>query len=328
MLLLLVSLGVLVPCAQAHFFTPEGGFSMGGVQVSVDQRHSVVSPGGTAVYDIMMVNDSEFPCMVTTTVLSLSDWKTSLTPASLVLGPNEVARIRLSVTAPRDMVNGSNEVIILYAISAPAEGMNLEVPATTFHTEVREGERTVNYVGAIAVVSLSVALALFLSTDAGKYGSAVVIGPLYSRIHRDRILQNGIRNDVFNLIRSNPGKSFSEIKRSLDIGNGVLAHHIRTLERERYIKSRKDGLHRRFFLRDQPIPNIVLNEAQKDILRYLLEHQGGSQTMIAAHLGVSRQTVNYHISAMEGMGAVRVVKSGRISACYPLVRPGPEGSET
>ena len=55
----------------------------------------------------------------------------------------------------------------------------------------------------------------------------------------------------------------------------------------------------------------------------LLLHPGATQSEIALNLGVSRQTINYHIRAMEEMGAVRIVRNGRTSLCYPAIRPGP-----
>lgn len=329
LIMLFLLMGLLVPAADALFFNPEGGFSVGGVHVSVDQQECTVSPGETAVYNITIANDSEFPCVINTTVISLSQWKTSLDPGTIILQSHQITHLKLSVTAPDNADNGTDEqVTILYAISFPNSGETVTVPATTFNTVVENGGSSARYIGVLAVVTTSIVLAMLFSTDAGKYATACMIAPLYSRIHKDKVLKNGIRHNVFDHIRDHPGQSFSEIKRNLELNNGVLAHHLKTLEREHYIKSRKDGLYRRFFLRDQPVPNVILNDTQKKILNYILANPGSSQTKVAGHLGVSRQTVNYHILGMESMGALRVGRKGRKTSCYPLVRPSPDGTHS
>jgi len=327
--LLLLLTGLIIPIGQALFFNPEGGFSVGGVHVAVDQQESTVSPGGTAVYNITIANDSDLPVLINTTIISLSRWKTSLEPSTLIIQPREVSHLHLEVTAPDDADNGTGEqVTILYAISFPNTGESVTVPATTFNTVVEDTGSSAEYIGVLVVVTTSIALAMILSTDAGKYFASLLIAPLYSRIHKDKVLKNGIRNNLFKHIQENPGQSFSEIKRNLELNNGVLAHHLKTLEREHYIKSRKDGLYRRFFLRDQAVPNIILNQTQREILQYLLTHSGASQTRIATHMGVSRQTINYHILGMETMGALKITRKGRRTACFPLVRPGPNNQHS
>jgi predicted transcriptional regulator len=328
-ILLLLLMGLIMPAAQALFFNPEGGFSVGGVHISVDQQESTVSPGETAVYNITIANDSDLPVLINTTVVSLSRWKITLEPSMLLVQAKEIVHLHLRVTAPDDADNGTGELVtILYAISFPNTGESMDVPATTINTVVKDTGSSAEYLGVLIIVTTSIALAMILSTDAGKYFASLLFSPLYSRIHKDKLLKNGIRNNLFEYIREHPGQNFSEIKRNLELNNGVLAHHLKTLEREHYIKSRKDGLYRRFFLRDQAVPNIILNQTQRDILEYLLTHSGSSQTKIATHMGVSRQTINYHILGMETMGALKIARKGRRTSCYPLVRPGPNNQHS
>ena len=319
----------ILPATDGLFFNPEGGFSIGGVPVSVDQEAASVSPGETAVFNITIANDSEFPVLVNTTMASLSRWKTTIEPAFVLLETHEAAHIILCVTAPENADNGSAaQVTIAYAITFPETGESMSVPTTSTETVVDDGGDSTNYFGVAVVVATSIGVGVFLFTDKGQYLGSLAIAPLYTRIHKDKVLKNEIRNGLFKYIRENPGQSFSDIKRELSLNNGVLAHYLKTLEREHYIKSRKNGLYRRFFLRNQPVPTIILNKSQKGILSYLIQHPGEPQSKIALSLGVSRQTVNYHMLCMEEIGAVKVSRHGRRTLCYPLVRPGPEGENT
>ncbi len=320
--LIVFAVGLVLPGAAGLFFNPEGGFSIGGVHVSVDQDRATISPGETAVFNITVMNDSDFPVMINATIITLSDWETSLDPSFVIIEPHQTVNIYLHVTAPEKAVNGTNtEVTILYVVSFPETGETMNIPATTVRTVVKDEDENTNYLPIVVAASAGIGLAAFFSTDKGRYLGSILVSPLYSRIHGDRVLKNAIREGLFRYIREHPGDSFSEIKRNMKLKNGVLAHHLRTLERERYIKSRKDGLYRRFYLRQQAVPSIILNDSQKMILRYLLRHPGATQSGIALNLGVSRQTVNYHVLAMEEMGAIRIIREGRRAFCHPLIRP-------
>jgi len=320
-------IGLLLPIADGLFFNPEGGFSIGGVHVSIDQNQATISPGETAVFNITVANDSEFPVLINATAISLSTWKTSLEPGFLLLQPHSIQHLILCVTAPTNADNGTlMEMTILYAVSFPETGESMSVPATTIQAIVKDDQENSNFLALAIAASAGICLAVLFSTDKGKLLASSALAPLYSRIHKNNVLNNEIRNGIFNFIRDHPGENFSEIKRQLTLNNGVLSHHLRTLEREHYIKSKKDGLYRRFFLRHQPVPNIILNASQKQILNYLVHHPGSSQSEIALNLGISRQTVNYHALPMEKMGAIRIARHGRHSLCYPLIRASPGNS--
>lgn len=323
-----VLFGIFLPVSSGIFFNPGGGFSLGGVHVSVDQEQATVSPGDTAVFNITIANDSDLPVIINATIISSTDWKTSIEPSFIVLQSHQIENIHLKIKVPKDADNGTNaEVIILYMVSFPETGEQMNVPATTVRTVVRDNNSTPNYLPLMIAASSCICLAAFFSTDKGKYAWGFLLAPLYTRLHKNNVLSNETRNGLFQFIQDHPGQCFSEIKRSLKLKNGVLAHHLKTLEREHYIKSRKDGMYRRFYLRHQPVPNITLNPSQKKILEFLLTNPGTTQADIAVNLGVSRQTINYHLLAMEQMGAVRITREGRLSYCYPKVRPGPVQAE-
>jgi len=320
---LLIS-GLIAPLTAGLFFNPDQGISQGGIHIQVDRSQATVYPGETAEFNITVANDNDFPVLLNATVVMLKRWKTSLEPAGVFLHPHSTSSLRLRIWTPDNVPNGTLvKVTILYLALSPTTGKSMGIPATTVETVVEERGHNVNYLPYIAGASAGIGLAVFFATDKGKYLASLLFSPLYTRIHHDRVLDNSLRQGIFQYIQTNPGSSFSDIRRNLSLKNGVLAHHLRTLEREHYIKSRKDGLYRRFYLRQHvvPVPGISLNQSQKTILLFLIRHPGSSQSEIAVSLGLSRQTVSYHILAMEKMGAVRVNRMGRRALCYPLVRP-------
>ncbi|MCK4718192.1 MAG: winged helix-turn-helix transcriptional regulator, partial [Thermoplasmata archaeon] len=105
--------------------------------------------------------------------------------------------------------------------------------------------------------------------------------------------------------------------KALGLEVGVLTHHINKLEHEDYIRSRQDGMYRRFYPMDAKIDiRHVLSEVEEKILGWIRTNPGSSQKEIATSIGVSKKVVSYHIRALRKADFVRTEKSGRRSLCY------------
>ena len=103
--------------------------------------------------------------------------------------------------------------------------------------------------------------------------------------------------------------------------NGVLSHHISILEGNQVIQSLRNGRQRLFYpsgFTGLAQELLITNDVQKRILEEIKVSPGVTQSMIATRLGMSRQKVNYHVTALERKSALRVEKSGRISRLYLL----------
>ena len=92
------------------------------------------------------------------------------------------------------------------------------------------------------------------------------------------------------------------IKNTLGLSNGVISHHIHTLERERYLRSIRDGRYRRFFITGTRIDTV--NSIESSILGQIETRPFINQSQIARNLGVSRQALNYHIRKLVKKGAI------------------------
>jgi len=155
--------------------------------------------------------------------------------------------------------------------------------------------------------------ALGLATEVGKFGLLLVLLPLYTKLKKDEVLDTYTRGKIHGYIMANPGEHYNAIKRALGMNNGSLAYHLNVLEKEELVKSKTNGIYKRFYPKDMIIPNggqIHLTEAQKLILKNIEETPGISQKDIAALLGVSASTINYHITKLVEMNAVRTERKG------------------
>lgn len=109
-------------------------------------------------------------------------------------------------------------------------------------------------------------------------------------------------------LAATPGAHFSKIRDDLQLGTGETQHHLRQLEDDGVVESRKDGDYRRYFPAGQfsPFEQRVLGHlrrtTQRGILAALLEDPDVTAGTIATDLDVSRPTVSKHAARLEDAG--------------------------
>jgi predicted transcriptional regulator len=144
---------------------------------------------------------------------------------------------------------------------------------------------------------------------------------MYSTIKKQNLLKNAVRKRLFEYIRDNPGKHYRAILNDLDLQIGVLSYHLNRLEKAQFIRSRQDGMYRRFYIKGPKTEmRFFLSDIQESILTVIRENQGISQSKIGQKINVSRKVVNYHINILDQAGLIFVESRGRETACY-LVDP-------
>jgi DNA-binding MarR family transcriptional regulator/predicted GH43/DUF377 family glycosyl hydrolase len=178
--------------------------------------------------------------------------------------------------------------------------------------------------GPSIVVAAAIGITLFSlgiagSTEVGKYRLIPFISPLYTRLKREDVLDQLTRDKIYEYIMSNPGDHYNSIKQKLNLKNGTLAYHLRTLERENFIKSMRDGMYKRFFAVGTKIPGIngfSLYSIQGRIMEVLVRHPGLTQRDISKLLDASQQLVSYHLNQLIKSGHIRVERSDNTLRYY------------
>jgi DNA-binding MarR family transcriptional regulator len=149
--------------------------------------------------------------------------------------------------------------------------------------------------------------------------------PLYTKIRREDVLDHFVRGQIYGYIQSSPGEHYNAIKKALGLTNGSLAHHLKTLEREEFIRSRRFGLHRRFYPKNYRIPDsdaFFLNPIQQRLIGLVREAPGVSQKVLSERLGLTPPTVNYHVSVLMEHGYLRVEHHGRHTELFVVENGG------
>jgi predicted transcriptional regulator len=182
------------------------------------------------------------------------------------------------------------------------------------------GEGQTTYLWFAISLALVAGLVFFFGgTEVGLLALAPVLVFLYSKIQRDEILDNYTRGQIHGYILANPGEHYNAIKNALDINNGTLAYHLKRLETENIVKSRMDGLFRRYYPAGMKMPEPngdALTEVQRTVLAKMKETPGISQTDIASLMKLSNATINYHIERLLKRGLVRRERAGMRYRCY------------
>ena len=164
--------------------------------------------------------------------------------------------------------------------------------------------------------------AWFGGTDRGQSALFLFFLPLYTREKDAKVLDQFTRGQIFGYVRVHPGDSFTDLKRNLQLENGVLAYHLNVLEKENLVRSRTKGTRRLYFpLEAVPVEDGGLHELQDRMLETLQGAPGITVRELADKLGVSRQLAVYHLRALASRGLAKVDRQGLKMRCFADIPP-------
>ena len=161
----------------------------------------------------------------------------------------------------------------------------------------------------------SAAVLLGYSTDKGRYGLWMFVIPLYSRIRKEKTLDDFNRGQIYRTISEHPGIRYSEIGAKVGIGNGVLTHHLRVLQSMRYVKAVGDNTMKRFYLwgaAESLPPDLEkpFTPTQRSIVDYLSSHQWITQKDMELTLQIKQQTLSKNLKKLEQGNIVKRAREG------------------
>jgi predicted transcriptional regulator len=165
---------------------------------------------------------------------------------------------------------------------------------------------------AVAAAGILVIIGALGATEAGKASLLGLLLPLYTKLKKEEILDHFTRGKIYGYILANPGDHYNSIQKAVNVPNGTFAYHLHVLEKEGYIKSRREGTYRCFYPAGMKIPEgeRTLKAGERMVVERILEEPGISQKEIAASLGVSSSTVNYHLKGLLQLGVVERERLG------------------
>lgn len=155
----------------------------------------------------------------------------------------------------------------------------------------------------IAGIGVAVGAGAVLTAAAWRRWPVLGLLPLYARLQPRRALEHPRRAAMLALVQHEPGLTLADLQRRLDLPNGALRHHVRLLEVAGMLRTVPDGALRRLYPTAAPrvAPTPGLGERALATLRARGPMRASA---LAEELGVSRQSLHYHLKRLEKAGKV------------------------
>ena len=172
----------------------------------------------------------------------------------------------------------------------------------------------------IIVVTAMTSLFLLMgqSTEKGKYGICWLIPViLYTRLRKKDALEDFNRGQIYRTINEHPGVRFSEIRKKVGIGNGVLTYHLKVLQNMKFVKGVGDKTLKRFYLWGEtatlpPDLEKPFTPIQRAIVDYLSNNNWSTQKDMVDALHEKQQTISKSLKKLEQGNIVKRVKEIKV----------------
>jgi predicted transcriptional regulator len=180
------------------------------------------------------------------------------------------------------------------------------------------------------LAALALAFSLTLLTPivpALALAMAGLLVPLYTRLAREHLLEDGLRPRIVELLRAEPGLGITDVCARLDIGWGTAVHHLTRLENAGLVVSQDSGRRRRFFLPSEPAQRrTALCVLSSDLNRRLLElvqaRPGLTQQEVCAALSISAPLAHKYLARLIRDEFVTTQREWRSVRYYASPRTG------
>ena len=150
------------------------------------------------------------------------------------------------------------------------------------------------------------------------------LGTVNSVLSRENILNNVIRAKIYSLINSQPGIHFSQIVRTLNLGNGQTSWHLSHLKRYELIRQVKSDQYLLFFSnvdfsKNETLSNhstVFKSETRKCIFKLITNESAITQKQIRKQLQLSQSSIAYHLGILEQEDLIYSIRENRIRYYY------------
>lgn len=145
-----------------------------------------------------------------------------------------------------------------------------------------------------------------------------VLFPLFTRLRRDRLLENEVRARLFEQVRREPGVHRAQLVEYLGVGEGATRHHLRQLVGARLLVETRDGGFARYFCAGEVPPDVARREGvlRAGSARRVYELYAGEPSLplreAAARLGMSAPSVHRAKRKLERAGLLPAAEAAAV----------------
>lgn len=299
-----------------------------GLTLRVEPAVVRVAPGSVA--DARLVLESDVDASVRVRVALPAGLAGHVSTRAFAVHAGEPLEVPFLLQADAALANGTTLDARVYALDVGADPAEfrvvVELPAPPIELT------SLSAPGSAGGVRLTGGLQLALV--AGGVGAAALVltrrkwvlglAALYARIRPSAVLKHPVRQRIAALAEAQPGLTIRDAQRALDLANGAMSYHLRTLEKAGIVRVVPDGMLRRVYPAGHARVEAVPPLAER-VLAIIAERGEATPGDVAAALGASRQSVHYHVQKMVRDGTLRARVHGRetyLKRAEPAPRQG------
>jgi DNA-binding transcriptional ArsR family regulator len=296
---------------------PEGNATEGTVQASQTGIGSgatyeyVVAYGTGAVYTVAGEGQGFLPGADSPTVVSGTGTLT-LDNGTLSF-QNETAYAVQSVDSGQ---GGSAMTVLSTPTSEP-----IQAAAAPTSDSSQNGAELVAAGAALGFAALGGGAALLWYWPRIRFAATLFALPLYTRIGRESVMEQGTRERIYGIIREDPGVHAHLISARAGVGWGTTVYHLKLLEDHQLVVSERQGRYKRFFpsagfVGVKGAYGVLRNPTSAAIAEYVQAHPGANQRDVCAGLSLSPSLVSWHVERLEQAALLKRVREGRVVRYY------------
>lgn len=148
--------------------------------------------------------------------------------------------------------------------------------------------------------------------------------PMFTRFERDTVLGHPKREALYAQIMEKPGVTLQDLCEKTGLSRTAVSHHLRLLEQQHLIVSKRMGRSRHFFEnggrygRDQKDAYAVLhNDRSKDIHAFIQGNPGAIQKDLCEAMEIQASVAHWHVKRLEEARLIEAVRQGRTVSYFP-----------
>lgn len=172
---------------------------------------------------------------------------------------------------------------------------------------------TIPLLGFTITTTMIAGILLVLKNEPLRFKMMMMAIPLYSKLKKTKI-EHGTRFEILGYLKARPGANYTELKENLDLNDGALMHHVRILEREEKIYSKRVGKYKLFYVtsyRREPSLSDYISPVQKRILELIYQNPGIVPKSLSGILDRSQTDISYHLTELSRNGYLEKKKKGK-----------------
>ncbi len=148
--------------------------------------------------------------------------------------------------------------------------------------------------------------------------------PMFTRFEKDTVLGHPKREAIYGTIIGTPGITLQDLCEDSGLSRTAVTHHLRLLEHQHLIVSKRVGRSRHFFEnggrygRDQKDAYAVLhNDRSKDIHAFIQAHPGAIQKDLCSKFDIQASVAHWHVKRLLEANLLEAVRQGRTVSYFP-----------